>query len=177
MSGTCTGSAIEYRQCRSPSRDRADDERQGSAPRGPSMGGAQRFVAVAQMDDGVGRAAESHRRLGDRLEHRLHVGRRTGDDLQDVGRGRLPLQRRLGGVARGADRRLRPPALGDVAVDQHEAATRHGVAAHFDHRPVGARALEPQLAVGVARRRLASSASTFSVPNSPRSASRRRYSA
>ena len=32
----------------------------------------------------------------DRLEHRLHVRRRAGDDLQDVGRGGLPLQRFLG---------------------------------------------------------------------------------
>jgi hypothetical protein len=36
------------------------------------------------------------RSLRDRLEYRLHVGRRRGDHLQDVGRGRLPLQRFLG---------------------------------------------------------------------------------
>ena len=73
-------------------------------PRGPR----EHLVAIAQVDDRVGRAAEAHCRLDNRIEHRLHVGRRTGDDLQDVGRGRLPLQRRLGGIARGADLRLRP---------------------------------------------------------------------
>ena len=32
-------------------------------------------------------------RLGDCVEHRLHIRRRAADDLEDVGRGRLPLQR------------------------------------------------------------------------------------
>src|SRR5450631_4664496 len=33
---------------------------------------------------------------GDRVEYRLHVIRRTGDHLEDVGRRGLPLQRLLG---------------------------------------------------------------------------------
>ena len=51
--------------------------------------------------------------------------------------------------SRGTDRHFRPPALGDVAIDQDEAATWYGVAPHFDHRAVGARALKPQLAISV----------------------------
>ena len=55
------------------------------------------------MDDVIDDARD-HRRLAakqplgaldNRLEYRLHVGRRTGDHLQDVGGRGLPLQRLL----------------------------------------------------------------------------------
>ena len=36
--------------------------------------------------------AQPHRAFDDHVEYRLHVGRRTGDDLEDVGRGRLPVE-------------------------------------------------------------------------------------
>jgi hypothetical protein len=39
---------------------------------------------------------EPCRAVHNRLEYRLHVRRRTGDDLQDIGGGRLSLQRFLG---------------------------------------------------------------------------------
>ena len=42
---------------------------------------------------------------GNRFEHRLHIVRRTGDDLEDVGGGGLPLQRLLGFVEQ--------PGIGD----------------------------------------------------------------
>ena len=114
------------------------------------MGSAHRYIVpVAHVDIRVGCTAESHRCLRYRPEHRLHIGRRTGDDLEDVGGGRLTLQRRLGGVACGADLRLGTPALGDVAVDQDEAAAGNCVAAYFDHCPIGPRALKPQLAIRV----------------------------
>src|SRR4029453_13462778 len=41
------------------------------------------------MEDGIGRATESRRALGDRLQHWLHVRRRLANDAQDLGRGRL----------------------------------------------------------------------------------------
>ena len=56
------------------------------------------------MDDAVDNTRD-HRRMAakkplgafrDRVEYRLHVGRRTGDDLQDIGGRGLPLQRFLG---------------------------------------------------------------------------------
>ena len=52
-------------------------------------------------DDDVARAAQPRCAVGDRVEHRLHVGRRAADDAQDLRRRRLLLQR-LGdlGVAR-----------------------------------------------------------------------------
>src|SRR6516225_3657287 len=51
------------------------------------------------------------------------------------------LQRSLGGVARGADLGLGALPLGDVAVDQHNPATRHRVAAHLDDPAIRARPL------------------------------------
>ena len=56
------------------------------------------------------------------------------------------LQRALGGVARRADLGLGALALGDVAVDQHDPAARHRVAAHLDDPAVRARPLEPTIA-------------------------------
>ena len=55
------------------------------------------------MDDAVDNTRD-HRRMAaekplgafrDRFEYRLHVRRRTGDHLQDIGGGGLPLQRFL----------------------------------------------------------------------------------
>ena len=70
--------------------------------------------------------------------------------LDQTGLRRLQVaQGRLGGVARRADLGLRPLALGDVAVDQHEAAVRHRVAPHFDDPAVRPGALEAQFLVGV----------------------------
>ena len=51
------------------------------------------------------------------------------------------LQRALGGVARRADLGLGALALGDVAVDQHNPAARHRVAAHLDDPAIRARPL------------------------------------
>ena len=55
--------------------------------------------------------------------------------------------RGFGGVARRADLRLGALALGDVAVDQHEAAVRHRVAADLDDPAVRAGSLEAQFLV------------------------------
>ena len=57
------------------------------------MGGDHEFIALAQRDERVDGAAEAPRRRGHGVEHRLHVGRRLRDDLQDLGAGRLLLQR------------------------------------------------------------------------------------
>jgi hypothetical protein len=50
-------------------------------------------VAVDQQDARVGRVAQERRPLGDDVEHRLHVGRRARDHAQDLGDGRLLLER------------------------------------------------------------------------------------
>ena len=64
--------------------------------------------------------------------------------LDQTGLGRLQVaQRLLGGVARRADLGLGALALGDVRVDQDEAAVRYGVAADLDNPPVRAGAFEP----------------------------------
>ena len=55
-------------------------------------------LAVKPADHTVGRIAEPHRASGDRVEHRLAVGRRAGDDPQDLARGRL-LVEGLGQIA------------------------------------------------------------------------------
>ena len=79
------------------------------------------------------------------LAERRHLLR-----LDQAGLRRLQLaQRRLGGVARRADRFLGALALGDVGVDQHEAAAGHRVAAHLDDPAVGPRALEAHLPSGI----------------------------
>src|SRR6202022_4107260 len=68
--------------------------------------------------------------------------------VQQAGLRRLQfLQCALGGVARRADFLLSTPAFGDVAVNYHEAAARHGVAAHLDDPAVGPRVLEAQFLV------------------------------
>ena len=47
-----------------------------------------------EAPNGSGKAAEQPVGAGsDRVEHRLHVRRRAGDDLQDFGRAGLSLQR------------------------------------------------------------------------------------
>ena len=50
-------------------------------------------LAVVPQHHHAPRAEQPHRAVRDRLEHRLHVGLRLADDAQDVGGGRLPLQR------------------------------------------------------------------------------------
>src|SRR5712671_3388123 len=58
------------------------------------------------------------------------------------------LQCALGGVARRADLLLGALALGDVAVDRHETAARHRIAAYLDNAPIGPHPFETQLLVG-----------------------------
>ena len=53
------------------------------------MSSTKRYTAVAKPP------SSRFDRCRDGLEHRLHVRRRTGDHLQDVGRRGLPLQRLL----------------------------------------------------------------------------------
>jgi len=55
----------------------------------------------------------------------------------------------LGRVPRKANGFLSALALRDVGVDQHKAATGHGISAHFDDATVGAGALEAHFAAGV----------------------------
>ena len=57
-------------------------------------------------------------------------------------RGLQLAERLLRRVASGVDLLLGPLALGDVAVDQHKAAARHGIAADLDDPAVRSRALE-----------------------------------
>ncbi len=54
------------------------------------------YVAIPEVDDAVARA-EPHRRIHQRLQHRLQTERRAADDLQDVG-GRSLLLQSLGEV-------------------------------------------------------------------------------
>ena len=68
------GSAIEYRSAEA----RLAIEWTTNAGTGSQrtvMGCTQRFVTIAQMDVGIGCATELHRRPGNRLEYRLHIGR------------------------------------------------------------------------------------------------------
>ena len=76
------------------------------------------------------RAAESRRVLGHDVHHRLDVGRRAGDDPQDLGRGRLLLQR-----------------LGHLAVPRLELREQPHVLDR-DHRLVGERLQQLDLLVG-----------------------------
>ena len=147
----------------------------GAVSQGPSWATGHHAVSVTQLDHRVSRATEAYGRLDDCSSTGCTSVRRTGDDLQDVGGGRLPLQRRLGGVACGADLRLGLPALGDVAVDQDEAAARQRRCCALrspSRRRACARASTRDRvfsrAAGELRLRRSPS------PNSPRSASRRR---
>src|SRR5215471_10603311 len=51
------------------------------------------------------------------------------------------LQRLFGSVARRTDLSLGALPLGDVAIDQHNPATRYRIAAHLDDPSIGARPL------------------------------------
>ncbi len=87
-------------------------------------------LAFDARDEDGGRAAQHERRRRDRVEHRLHVRLRAADDLQDVGRGGLLLER-----------------FGEVAVARLEL----GEQAHVldgDDRLVGERLQERDLRVG-----------------------------
>ena len=56
--------------------------------------GSQMNLVVEIAEDGGRKAADQAvGAVGDRVEHRLHVGGRGGDDLQNLGGGGLPLQR------------------------------------------------------------------------------------
>ena len=63
------------------------------------MGGGHRFVAVAQGEHGVLRAAESQRRRDDGPQYGTDIGRRLRDHAQDIGGRGLLLQ----GLARLGD--------------------------------------------------------------------------
>src|SRR5215468_6946961 len=52
-------------------------------------------VPVNAVDDGIERLAEAGCALGDRVEHRLDISRRTTDDLENLASGGLPFQRLL----------------------------------------------------------------------------------
>src|SRR6185295_15950728 len=59
---------------------------------------------------------------------------------------------RLGGVSRRTDGLLSMFALSDVAINQHEATARHGIAAYLNDLAVGPRALVAHLQPGVVDR-------------------------
>src|SRR5262249_52969970 len=61
-------------------------------------------------------------------------------------------QGRLGSVSRRTDGLLSALALSDVAVNQHEATARHGIATHLNDAAVGPRALVARLQPGVVNR-------------------------
>src|SRR5262249_59604386 len=63
-------------------------------------------VPVNAVDDGIERLAEAGCALGDRVEHRLDISRRTTDDLENLASGGLPFPRplRLGEQPHGLDR-------------------------------------------------------------------------
>ena len=54
------------------------------------------LLAVVAEQVGEQAVAQRHRASHDRVEHRLHVGRRFADDLENLGGRRLPLERFLG---------------------------------------------------------------------------------
>ena len=72
------------------------------------VGHPAQHVALDPEDEHVGRAAQLSRALGHRVQHRLDVRRRAGDDAQDLGGRRLLLER-LGQLA-GALLDLAAPA-------------------------------------------------------------------
>src|SRR5215471_17480717 len=61
-------------------------------------------------------------------------------------------QRGLGCVSRRSDGLLSALALGDVGINQDEAAARHGIATHLNDAAVGPRALVAHLQPGVVDR-------------------------
>ena len=65
----------------------------GSAPDRTVMGDEKEPIAVAAEDGGIPRLAQARGALGHRVEHRLDVGRRAADHPEDVGGGRLLLER------------------------------------------------------------------------------------
>src|SRR5262249_30376885 len=52
-------------------------------------------VPVNAVDEGIERLAEAGCALGDRVEHRLDISRRTTDELENLASGGLPFQRLL----------------------------------------------------------------------------------
>src|SRR5215472_4983850 len=57
------------------------------------LGGEMKQLAVELDERAKESAAQRHRALDDRVEHRLHVRRRAADNAQDLGGGRLLLER------------------------------------------------------------------------------------
>src|SRR5262245_6193707 len=90
----------------------------------PALRDSAEAFPVIQPQDGHMRIAQSCRILQNRLEYRLYVGRRAADDLQDLGRRRLLLERLLGLVeqpyVRDGDDRLTGKRLeqGDLSVGE-----------------------------------------------------------
>jgi hypothetical protein len=116
----------------------------GEARRGGFLQLAQQINRQSgEVVDEVERVLDLVRDAGGELAERRHLLR-----LDQVGlRGPQFAQGGFGGVACGADFLLAALSLCDVTVDQHEAATRHWVAADFDHPAIRPRAL---IAVGFA---------------------------
>src|SRR5271167_2832280 len=66
----------------------------GQLLRGPAvMGFEMDQLAVKPENTAAGSAAQDRRAAGDRIEGRLHVAWRTGNDAQDLRRGRLFFER------------------------------------------------------------------------------------
>jgi hypothetical protein len=59
----------------------------------PPVGGRTQVLPVEFENGHVVGFAEARRTLDDNLQHGLELGRRSADDLQDLGRRRLPLER------------------------------------------------------------------------------------
>src|SRR6185503_12423075 len=62
----------------------------------PAVGDVLIVLAVIQPEQSEARAAKPCRVLQDGAEYRLNIGWRSADDLQDIRRRRLPLERLLG---------------------------------------------------------------------------------
>ena len=100
-SATATDARVEDRACRDRCRGRAargnaaPHRRSASALNAVSATRCSRSPSISAGTPPTGRRAGA-RALGDRVEHRLHVGRRAADDAQDLGRRGLLLERLLG---------------------------------------------------------------------------------
>src|SRR5215472_12138214 len=107
---------------------------------------------VQELDREAGEVVDEVKRVldlmgdaGGQLTERRHLLRVDQAGL----RGLQLTQCRLGRVPRRLDRFLGTFPLGNVCVDQHEAAARHRVPAHLDDPPVRAGALEAHLPAGI----------------------------
>src|ERR1700730_2725202 len=115
-------------------------------------------AAVPAIEAARSRSKQS-REIVDEIERVLDLMRDAGGQLAEcshflrldqTGLCRLQIaQRRLGRVSRCANRLLGMLSLGDVAVDKHEAATGHRIAAHLDDPTVWPRPFEAHFAAGI----------------------------